>query len=259
MVVKNRQARQGPTGTGVRSRTLSQAGPSPSCGTHERLGEDDGDASGAKGALTGDRYHESLNDGREVWLAGGRVKNVAEHPAFRSSVDEFARVLDLRLADERAREVNFYTSPETGNLLSRSYLAPATAKELHAKFETTRWWMAEILGQHGRAPDFMANVVVALYDYRDELEKNRPGFGQSAEGYYRFARGHDLVLTHALGDPQIDRSASAIDDPDLALRVVEERADGVVIRGAKQLATLAPAPACYAPTTAPRSTSGSAS
>ena len=48
------------------------------------------------------------------------------------------------------------------------------------------------------------------------------------------------MLTHALGDPQIDRSASAIDDPDLALRVVEERADGVVIRGAKQLATLAP-------------------
>jgi aromatic ring hydroxylase len=198
------------------------------------------DTSGAKGALTGDRYRESLNDGREVWLAGERVKNVAEHPAFRGSVHEFARVLDLRLADERAREVNFYTSPETGNLVSRSYLAPATATELHAKFETTRWWMAEPLGQHGRAPDFMANVVVGLYDYRDELERNRPGFGQNAKGYYPFAREHDPVLTHALGDPQIDRSASAIDDPDLALRVVEKRADGVVIRGAKQLATLAP-------------------
>ena len=84
--------------------------------------------------------------------------------------------------------------------------------------------MAETLGQHDWAPDFMANVVVGLYDYRDELERNRPGFGQNAEGYYRFAREHDLVLTHALGDPQIDRSASAIDDPDLALRVVEERA-----------------------------------
>jgi 4-hydroxyphenylacetate 3-monooxygenase oxygenase component len=203
-------------------------------------GETKMDLSDAKGAISGDRYRESLNDGREVWLAGERIKNVAEHPAFRGAVDEFARVLDLRLADERAREVSLCTSPETGNLVSRSYSAPTTADELRRKYEGTRWWMAETLGQHGRAPDFMANVVVGLYDYRAELEKSRTGFGENAANYYRYAREHDLVLTHALGDPQIDRSASPLDDPDLALRVIEERADGVVIRGAKQLATLAP-------------------
>ncbi|MGH3585391.1 MAG: 4-hydroxyphenylacetate 3-hydroxylase N-terminal domain-containing protein, partial [Pseudonocardia sp.] len=131
-------------------------------------------------------------------------------------------------------------SAETGNPVSRAYDLPHTAEELRQKYAATEWWMRESWGQLGRAPDFMANVVVGIHDFRDELEQNRPGFGANAANYHRFAREHDLVLTHALGDPQIDRSANPLDDPDLALRVVEENDRGVVIRGAKQLATLAP-------------------
>ncbi|WP_433368005.1 4-hydroxyphenylacetate 3-hydroxylase family protein [Streptosporangium sp. CA-115845] len=198
------------------------------------------DVTGALGAMTGDRYRESLDDGREVWLGGERVKNVAEHPAFRGAIDEFARLFDLRLSDPEALEIGTFVSPETGNRVSRSYTLPTTPEELRAKFAATEWWMRESWGQQGRSPDFMANVVVGLHDFRDELEKNRPGFGANAAAYHRFAMEHDLVLTHALGDPQIDRSASPLDDPDLALRVVEENDRGVVIRGAKQLATLAP-------------------
>ncbi|WP_067180107.1 4-hydroxyphenylacetate 3-hydroxylase family protein [Microtetraspora niveoalba] len=198
------------------------------------------DISNALGAMTGDRYRRSLNDGREVWLAGERVENVAEHPAFRGVVDEFARLFDLRLSDPEARDLNTFISPETGNRVSRSYALPTTAEELRAKFAAAEWWMRESWGQLGRSPDFMANVVVGLYDYRDELEKGRSGFGANAVNYHRYAMEHDLVLTHALGDPQIDRGASPLDDPDLALRVVEENERGVVIRGAKQLATLAP-------------------
>lgn len=195
------------------------------------------DVSGASGALTGERYRDSLDDGRVVWLAGERVKNVAEHPAFRGAVDEFARLLDLRLA---AGDITTSVSAATGNRVSRAYDLPTTPAELRAKFAASEWWMRESLGQHGRSPDFMANVVVGIHDYREELEANRPGFGANATAYHHFAREHDLVLTHALGDPQIDRSASPLDDPDLALRVVEENDRGVVIRGAKQLGTLAP-------------------
>lgn len=158
------------------------------------------DISNALGAMTGDRYRQSLDDGREVWLAGERVKNVAEHPAFRGVVDEFARLFDLRLSDPEAREVNTFVSPKTGNRVSRSYALPTTPEELRAKFAAAEWWMRESWGQLGRSPDFMANVVVGLYDYRDELEKGRPGFGANAANYHRYAMEHDLVLTHALGD-----------------------------------------------------------
>ena len=57
---------------------------------------------------------------------------------------------------------------------------------------------------------------------------------------------NDLFLTHALGDPQVDRSQQpqnetrAESEAEVALHVVEETAGGVIVHGAKQLATAAP-------------------
>ena len=166
--------------------------------------------------------------------------DVARHPAFRATVEEFARLFDQRRANAATLELTTYVSAETGHRVSNGYSMPATAPELRRKYAASEWWMRESLGQLGRSPDFMSNVVVGLRDYRAELDAARPGFGQHAVDYHRFASEHDLVLTHALGDPQIDRSADPVTDPSLALHVIREDERGVVVRGAKQLATLAP-------------------
>ncbi len=50
---------------------------------------------------TGDEYRESIRDGREVWVAGERVKDVANHPMFKPIVDVRARIYDL--AHDEAR------------------------------------------------------------------------------------------------------------------------------------------------------------
>lgn len=197
------------------------------------------DISSAPGAMTGQRYRDSLDDGREVWLAGERVKNVAEHPAFRGVVEEFARLYDWQQSPE-VRDETTYADPDTGNRVSWSYHLPRTAEDLERKARNSQLWMRESWGQLGRSPDFMANVVVGLHDFRDELEANRAGFGANAVNYHRFTSTHDLAITHALGDPQVDRSQTVLDDPDLGLRIVAENDRGIVVRGAKQLATFAP-------------------
>jgi aromatic ring hydroxylase len=58
---------------------------------------------------------------------------------------------------------------------------------------------------------------------------------------------HDLFLTHALGDPQVDRSTqpqneqrTVAEDEEVALDVVEETKIGVIVTGGKQLSTAAP-------------------
>jgi len=193
----------------------------------------------APGLATGARYRASLDDGRSVWLDGERIANVAEHPAFRACVDELARQFDLQ-HDPALRDELTADSPELGTRVGRSYHLPRTLDDLRAWRTSTERWMRESWGQHGRSPAFMASIAVGLYDFRDHLEANQTGFGANAEAFYRRCATHDLVLAHALGDPQIDRSASPLDDPDLALRVVAERDDGIVVRGAKQLTTLAP-------------------
>jgi 4-hydroxyphenylacetate 3-monooxygenase oxygenase component len=192
----------------------------------------------AQGALTGERYRHSLKDGRQVWLNGERV-DVTTHPAFAGILNELGRLYDLQHLPEY-RDLMTFVSPESGNRVSRSYQLPATMADLLAKRGNAEVWMKQSWGQLGRAPDFMANVVVGLYDFRTELRGNDPRFGDNAVEYHRYAREHDLSITHAIGDPQVDRSSGPLDDPDLALRVVRETAEGILIRGAKQLATLGP-------------------
>lgn len=192
-----------------------------------------------RGLLTGARYRAELDDGRELYLDGQRVTDPATHPAFRPAVDELARLIDLQ-HDPEHRDLLTWKDPDTGLRLARGYQPPRTLEELRTQRRSAEFWHAESLGQHGRSPAFMASIAVGVHDFRHQLERSRAGFGANAEAWYRHCATNDLVLSHALGDPQIDRSTDPVDDPDLALRVLSEDDRGIVVRGAKQLTTLAP-------------------
>ncbi len=196
------------------------------------------DLTEASGARTGDAYIASLKDEREVWLDGQRV-DVTSHPAFQGLLREIARLYDLQHKPEYRDRMTF-VSPETGNRVSYSYLLPRTMDDLLAKRRNSEVWAVESWGQLARVPDFMANVVVGLYDFRYALRANNASFEGNVVRYHRYCQEQDIVLTHSIVDPQIDRSSGPTKDPDLALRIVQERSDGIIVRGAKQLATLAP-------------------
>ena len=57
---------------------------------------------------TGDEYRASLQDGREVWIAGERVEDVTTHPMFRPLVDIRARIYDMQ-HEAHHREAMTYT------------------------------------------------------------------------------------------------------------------------------------------------------
>ena len=58
--------------------------------------------------MTGERYIESLRDGREVWLDGKRVDDITTHPAFRDMVHALADVYDLQNTEYRD-EMTYWT------------------------------------------------------------------------------------------------------------------------------------------------------
>ena len=197
-----------------------------------------GETTVTPGARNGRQYLDSLVDGREVWLNGERV-DVTTHEAFAGLRGELARLYDLQHCPEH-RDAMVFASPLTGNDVSYSYLAPRTIDELLAKRRNTEVWSRESWGQLARAPDFMANVLVGMYDSRDDLAKSNPDFAANVVRYYEYCRENDIALTHSIVDPQIDRMSNPGECSDLALRVVRETDAGIVVRGAKQLATLAP-------------------
>ena len=95
----------------------------------------------------------------------------------------------------------------------------------------------------GRAPDYL-NVTFALFAARADVWARR-GNERGAENlvrYYELMREHDLSTTHAIMNPQVDRSRpdAAAGAGEIALHKVGESAEGIVVRGARMLATLAP-------------------
>ena len=72
--------------------------------------------------------------------------------------------------------------------------------------------------------------------------RNNPRYGDNLVQYHEYVRERDLCLTHAFGHPQVNRAlaVSELADKYTAMGVVDTTNDGVIVRGAKQLATLAP-------------------
>ena len=200
------------------------------------------------GAMTGARYIESLKDGREVWLDGEKVRDVTTHPAFTGIVHELARIYDLQHGEEY-RDQMTYISPDTGNRCSVSWKLPLSVDDLKQKRRNSEIWNEQCWGQLGRGPDILAPYIITLYDAREALSSvKNPNcdFGENIVNYYKYCAENDLFLTHALGDPQVNRSEQPqneqreVEEEPIALHVVEETRDGVIVRGAKQLATAAP-------------------
>ena len=97
-------------------------------------------------------------------------------------------------------------------------------------------------GFMGRAPDFMNQFVTGWHLTADRFARAGARFGDNATRYYEHVRERDLFLTHMLINPQVDRSKTSAqqEDPFLHLGRVRETADGIVVRGAKMLGTMAP-------------------
>lgn len=189
------------------------------------------------GALDGRRYLDSLRDGREVWLNGEKIKDVAAHPLFRGMAEELARLYDLQHAAATRDQMTFVN--DNGVRVSYSYLEPRSREDLLLRRRNAEIWSRESYGLMGRYPDFCAAITVGFKDAGDELAKIDPAFAKHAAWHHQFASENDLCLGHGLHDPNMDKTLRPEQDPDRCLRIVKEKDGGIVVRGAR-FVTLAP-------------------
>jgi 4-hydroxyphenylacetate 3-monooxygenase oxygenase component len=192
------------------------------------------------GARNGKAYREALRDGRNVWLEGRKIRDVTEEPLLRPVIDATAHLYDLQ-HDPVARDVLTIECPQLGQRIGRTYHAPRTREQLSARGAAIRLWMEQSCGFLGRSPDFLNTLVTALAHKSNFFAQQSADRKAAIEGYYRYAATNDIFLTHALHDPQVDRSKrrSQQNDPGLCLHVVEENSRGIVVSGAKSVATAA--------------------
>lgn len=194
------------------------------------------------GARTGEEFLRGLREHpREVYIEGELVRDVTEHRAFRNVLQSLAHLYDMQ-HDPQYRDDLTYVSPDTGERVGTPWLQPRTHDDLRKRGRAMKIWADFSHGMMGRTPDYLSSSLMAFAAAKDYFAKTDARFAANVENYYRDARERDLCLTHTLINPQANRSVgpSGQADPFLPARVVEERDGGIVIRGARMLATLGP-------------------
>ncbi|MBX3086999.1 MAG: 4-hydroxyphenylacetate 3-monooxygenase, oxygenase component [Cryobacterium sp.] len=195
------------------------------------------------GARTGQQYLDRINSMRPHVNIDGEVvsENIAEHPAFRNVARTYAKLFDLQ-HDPKFKDKLTYTSPTTGDPVNVSFLQPKTLEDLERRRAGIQVWAEYSHGFLGRTGDYMNSSLTALSTAKKWFEQADPVFGERIEAYYEKARENDWLATHTLIPPQVNRSVSGSEQlgGQLAARIIEEREDGIVVHGARMLATVAP-------------------
>jgi len=194
------------------------------------------------GARDGAAYLAGLHDVREIWLDGERVKDVTRDPRLARGIRSIAALYDLQLEPSRVAEMT-YISPTSGERVGLSHIQPRSIDDLVRRRNMIKTWAEWSGGMLGRSPDYLNAMVMGCAANADYFAHNDPAYAQNIQRYYELVREQDLCLTHTLVAPQVNRSVH----PDqqaggaVALRVIDETDSGLVLSGARILATLAPA------------------
>lgn len=183
--------------------------------------------------LTGAEFLDSLRDSREVWIYGERVKDVTSHPAFRNSARMLARMYDA--LHDPGRQTRLITSTDTGNggFTHKFYKVPRSDDELVGSRDAIVEWARISYGWMGRSPDYKASLTGTLganTDFYHPYEAN-------ARAWYRKTQERCLFLNHAIINPPVDKSRPVDEVTDVYVKVEKETDGGVIVSGAKVVAT----------------------
>ncbi len=183
--------------------------------------------------MNGKTYRESLRDGRQVWIEGEKVKDVTRHTAFAPMVSTIGEIYDLHFTAPHDRNLVYRRSD--GELASRFYKLPTEREDLRARRKMTESILEVISPVIDRFGDETVSPLFVLADHRQQLDQCDPRYYQNVMRWLDILQRDNLFMTSGNTDPKGDRSKQPYQqrDLDLYLRVVKERDDGIVIRGAK--------------------------
>ena len=191
---------------------------------------------------TAAEFEIGLQDGRVVFCGGERVDDVTQHPDLGIAVDHVA--LDFQLAEDREhRELMTWQDPDSGIACSRYFKVPENSADLLNRREmierSTRLGSGVVLlvKEIGSDALFALDLVARQLDHQHGTE-----YTARVGAFRRHCMESDLTMAVAQTDVKGNRSLlpSQQEHPDYFVHIVEERPDGIVVRGAKAHTTCAP-------------------
>jgi 4-hydroxybutyryl-CoA dehydratase/vinylacetyl-CoA-Delta-isomerase len=184
--------------------------------------------------MTGEQYVESIRKmNMQIYMFGEKIENPVDNPILRPSLNSVKATYDLAQMPEY-EDLMTATSNLTGEKINRFCHLHQSTDDLIKKVK-----MQRLMGQK-TASCFQRCVGMdafnAEFSTTYEIDKaHGTNYHERFTNYMKFVQENDYTVDGAMTDPKGDRalSPSKQADPDLYLRVVERREDGVVVRGAK--------------------------
>lgn len=184
--------------------------------------------------MTGKEYIESIKKlNLNVFMFGEKIENPSEHPILKPSLNSVRATYDLAQMDEY-KDLMAPVSQFTGERVNRFTHIHQSTTDLMNKVK-----MQRLLGQK-TAACFQRCVGMdafnAVFSTTYETDKKYgTSYHENFVNFLKYCQENDLTTDGAMTDPKGDRGKQPHqqDDLDLYLRVVEQREDGIVVRGAK--------------------------
>lgn len=183
---------------------------------------------------TKEQYLESIRESRKcVYILGQRVEDYYNHALVRPSLEACAQTYALAEKPEHANLL-LADSHLSGERVNRFTHLHQGTHDLVAKVKMQRL-LGQVTGccfQRCVGMDALNAVDTVTYEMDHDLGTS---YHRRFSTYLRYVQGNDLVVDGAMTDPKGDRklAPSLQADPDLYLRIIERREDGLVVRGAK--------------------------
>jgi 4-hydroxybutyryl-CoA dehydratase/vinylacetyl-CoA-Delta-isomerase len=178
--------------------------------------------------VTGADYIESLR-GRnlKVWFLGERVPEPVDHPVIRPSINAVARTYDLAV---ECPDLATAWSSLSGRRVNRFLHITESVDDVVAQNKMQRR-LGQLTGTCFQRCVGM-DALNSLFSLTHEIDAV---YHRRFRDFLVRMQEANFVIGGAMTDPKGDRSKgpSEQSDPDLFVRVVERRPDGVVLRGAK--------------------------
>ncbi|WP_097436569.1 4-hydroxyphenylacetate 3-monooxygenase, oxygenase component [Escherichia coli] len=183
--------------------------------------------------FTGEEYLKSLQDGREIYIYGERVKDVTTHPAFRNAAASVAQLYDALHKPEMQDSLCWNTDTGSGGYTHKFFRVAKSADDLRQQRDAIAEWSRLSYGWMGRTPDYKAAFGCAL--------GANPGFygqfEQNARNWYTRIQETGLYFNHAIVNPPIDRHLPTDKVKDVYIKLEKETDAGIIVSGAKVVAT----------------------
>ena len=184
--------------------------------------------------MTGQQYIDSIRSmNMQVYMFGKKIENPVDDPILRPSLNSVRMTYDLAQMPEY-QDLMTAVSNLTGERVNRFTHIHQSTEDLVKKVK-----MQRLLGQQ-TAACFQRCVGMdafnAVYSTTYEVDqKYGTSYHENFKKFAAYVQENDLTVDGAMTDPKGDRSKAPHEqeDPDLFLRIVERRPDGIVVRGAK--------------------------